>query len=139
MPLDLAAPLPEPTNPVERGLLDLWFRTVPSKSPAWRERFFGSTKALLEESTWEHANYVEVPDRVAAARPMLVLKDTFADGVHLRNDLFSYQRETETEGEVNNAVLVAERFFGIGAQAAANVVNDLLTSRLQQFENTAAT
>ncbi|HEX9316773.1 MAG TPA: germacradienol/geosmin synthase, partial [Actinomycetota bacterium] len=172
MPLDLEAPPPEPTNPVERGLLDLWFRTVPSKTPVWRERFFESTKALLEESTWElsnivearipnpieyveirrkvggapwsanlveHANFVEVPDRVAASRPMRVLKDTFADGVHLRNDLFSYQRETETEGEVNNGILVMERFLGVDPQRAANLVNDILTSRLQQFENTALT
>ncbi len=172
MPLNLEAPLPEPTNPVERGLLDLWFRTVPSKSPAWRERFFHATKALLEESTWElsnivearipnpieyieirrkvggapwsahlveHANLVEVPDRVAAARSLRVLRDTFADGVHLRNDLFSYQRETEDEGEVNNGVLVMSRFFGVDPQRAANLVNDILTSRLQQFENTALT
>ena len=87
----------------------------------------------------EHAASAEIPASIAGTRPIRVLTDTFADGVHLRNDLFSYQRETESEGEVSNAVLVAERFFGIGAQAAANIVNDLLTSRLQQFENTAAT
>ncbi|MGH3870596.1 MAG: terpene synthase family protein [Pseudonocardiaceae bacterium] len=41
----------------------------------------------------EHAAFIEVPDRIADSRPVRVLKDTFADGVHLRNDLFSYQRE----------------------------------------------
>jgi germacradienol/geosmin synthase len=87
----------------------------------------------------EHAASAEIPATIAGTRPVRVLTDTFADGVHLRNDLFSYQRETESEGEVNNAVLVAERFFGVDAQTAANIVNDLLTSRLQQFENTAAT
>ncbi|MFC9969958.1 germacradienol/geosmin synthase [Spirillospora sp. NPDC127200] len=79
----------------------------------------------------------EVPDRIAATRPLRVLKDTFSDAVHLRNDIFSYQRETEQEGEVNNGVLVMERFFDTDPQRAADITNDLLTSRMQQFENTA--
>lgn len=87
----------------------------------------------------EHAVGAEVPDGIAASRPMRVLKDTFSDGVHLRNDLFSYQRETEQEGELANAVLVFERFLGCDTQQAADSVNDLLTSRLQQFEHTALT
>ncbi|KOU78371.1 hypothetical protein ADK94_34640, partial [Streptomyces sp. XY593] len=29
---------PEPTNPVEAGLADLWRRTVPSMSADWREQ-----------------------------------------------------------------------------------------------------
>ncbi|MFD7236313.1 family 2 encapsulin nanocompartment cargo protein terpene cyclase [Streptomyces syringium] len=87
----------------------------------------------------EHAVGAEVPAAVAASRPMRVLKDTFADGVHLRNDLFSYQRETQSEGELANAVLVLEKFLGCGTQEAADAVNDLLTARLQQFEHTALT
>ncbi|WP_405580476.1 germacradienol/geosmin synthase [Streptomyces sp. NBC_01190] len=87
----------------------------------------------------EHAAGAEVPDAIAASRPMRVLRDTFADGVHLRNDLFSYQRETEEEGELANAVLVLEHFLGLSTQEAADRVNDLLTSRLQQFEHTALT
>ncbi|MEU1377135.1 germacradienol/geosmin synthase [Streptomyces triculaminicus] len=172
MPLDGDPAPPEPVNQVEAGLADLWARTVPSMSQAWRRRFRESTWHLLEESLWELSNinegrvsnpveYIEmrrkvggapwsahlveyaagseVPDVIAASRPMRVLKDTFADGVHLRNDLFSYQRETETEGELANAVLVLERFLGCDTQQAADSVNDLLTSRLQQFEHTALT
>ncbi len=85
----------------------------------------------------EHAVGVEVPDRVAALRPMRVLKDTFSDGVHLRNDLFSYQREVEQEGENANCVLVFQKFLNLDAQTAANLTNEVLTSRLHQFENTA--
>ncbi len=172
MPVDLSVTPPEPTNPVERGLADLWARTVPTKSPAWRRRFFESTKNLLEESTWElsnisahrvsnpieyiemrrkvggapwsadlveHAVFVEIPERIAASRPMRVLKDTFSDAIHLRNDLFSYEREILEEGELSNGVLVVERFLDVDTQQAANLVNDLLTSRLHQFENTALT
>ncbi|MEW2520475.1 terpene synthase family protein [Actinacidiphila alni] len=87
----------------------------------------------------EHAAGAEVPARIAASRPMRVLRDCFADSVHLRNDLFSYQREIEEEGELSNAVLVLERFLHLGPQQAADRVNDLLTSRLHQFEHTALT
>jgi germacradienol/geosmin synthase len=87
----------------------------------------------------EHACDAEVPAVIAASRPMQVLRDTFADAVHLRNDLFSYQREVHDEGELSNGVLVLERFLGCTAQQAADRVNDLLTSRLQQFEHTVLT
>lgn len=87
----------------------------------------------------EHAVAAEVPARIAGSRTMRVLRDTFADGVHLRNDLFSYQREVADEGELSNGVLVFERFLDCDTQSAAEAVNDLLTSRLHQFEHTAAT
>jgi germacradienol/geosmin synthase len=161
---------PEPANPAEAGLRDLWARTTPSRSVDWRDRFVTSTHNLMVESMWElknieagrvanpieyvqmrrrvggapwSANLVEVaagaelPAAVAGLRPIRVLGDTFADAVHLRNDLFSYQREVEEEGENSNAVLVFERFLNCSTQRAADLVNDLLTSRLHQFEHTA--
>ncbi|MEV7090690.1 terpene synthase family protein [Streptomyces sp. NPDC093085] len=172
MPRDLAAGFPEPANPVEAGLADLWARTVPSMSTAWRERFAESTENLLNESDWELANinaervanpveYIEmrrkvggapwsaglveyaaraeIPAAVADSRPLRVLKDAFSDAVHLRNDLFSYEREIQEEGELSNGVLVLETFLGCTTQEAADAVNDLLTSRIHQFENTALT
>ncbi|MER5504990.1 germacradienol/geosmin synthase Cyc2 [Streptomyces sp. NPDC002766] len=171
MPLDLAAAVPEPSNPVEAGLADLWARTVPSMSVDWRRRFAVATEHLLNESLWELSNinegrianpveYIEmrrkvggapwsaglveyataeVPSSVAGSRPLRVLMETFSDAVHLRNDLFSYQREVEDEGENSNGVLVLETFFGCTTQEAADTVNDVLTSRLHQFEHTALT
>ncbi|MFB8776241.1 germacradienol/geosmin synthase Cyc2 [Streptomyces broussonetiae] len=171
MPLDLSTPVPEPENPVEAGLADLWARTVPAMSQDWRRRFAVATEHLLNESLWELANinegrianpveYIEmrrkvggapwsaglveyataeVPAPVAGTRPMRVLMETFSDGVHLRNDLFSYQREVEDEGENSNGVLVLETFFDCTTQEAADTVNDILTSRLHQFEHTALT
>ncbi|MFF9399842.1 germacradienol/geosmin synthase [Streptomyces sp. NPDC014744] len=172
MPMDRGSAMPEPTNPVEAGLADLWARTVPSMSDAWRARFAVATENLLNESLWELANidegrianpveYIEmrrkvggapwsaglveyaagaeVPAAVADERALRVLRDSFSDGVHLRNDLFSYQREVEDEGENSNGVLVLEHFLGCSTQEAADAVNDLLTSRLQQFENTVLT
>jgi germacradienol/geosmin synthase len=87
----------------------------------------------------EHAAAAEVPLALAGSRPVRVLTDAFADGVHLRNDIFSYQRETEEEGELANGVLVLERFLDCDAQQAADRLNELITSRLQQFEHTALT
>lgn len=84
----------------------------------------------------EYAAGAELPARVAGTRPLRVLTDAFSDAVHLRNDLFSYQREVEDEGELSNGVLVLETFLGCTTPEAAEAVNDLLTSRLQQFENT---
>jgi germacradienol/geosmin synthase len=171
MPLD-GVITETPTNPVERGLADLWTRTVPCRTPDWRRRFAESTRNLLDESLWElanisesrlpnpieyvemrrkvggapwsanlveHAANAEVPAEIAASRPMRVLRDTFSDGVHLRNDLFSYQREVEQEGELNNGVLVFEKFLDVDTQRAADLVNEVLTSRLHQFEHTAVT
>lgn len=171
MPADNSS-MPNPANPVERGLADLWPRTVPAMSAAWRHRFTIRTSNLLEESLWEltnisegrvanpieyiekrrrvggapwsaslveHAASAEIPAGLAETRPLRVLADTFADAVHLRNDIFSYQREIEQEGEINNGVLVFERFLGLTAQQAADAVSDLITSRLQQFEHTAIT
>ncbi|MFD9289483.1 germacradienol/geosmin synthase [Streptomyces sp. NPDC060030] len=172
MPMERGGATPEPANPVEAGLADLWARTVPAMSDAWRARFAESTENLLNESLWELSNidegrianpveYIEmrrkvggapwsaglveyaanaeVPASLADARPLRVLRDTFSDAVHLRNDLFSYQREVEDEGENSNGVLVLERFLNCSTQEAADAVNDLLTSRLHQFENTALT
>jgi germacradienol/geosmin synthase len=170
MPVHATGAQETPTNPVERGLQDLWARTAPTTSVDWRIRFFESTKHLLDESLWELANirenrvanpieYIElrrrvggapwsanlvehavgaeVPAVIARTRPMLVLRDTFSDGVHLRNDIFSYQREVQNEGENANCILVVEQFLGVDTQTAANITNALLTSRLQQFEDTA--
>ncbi|NYH80616.1 germacradienol/geosmin synthase [Actinopolyspora biskrensis] len=86
----------------------------------------------------EYAREAELPPSMAHTHPLRVLADAFSDGVHLRNDLFSYQRETQEEGEVNNGVLVIEHFFECSPQRAADITNDLLTSRLHRFDETAA-
>ncbi len=168
MPVQPQETPPEPQNAVERGLVDLWARTIPNASQDWVIRFSESTINLLQESLWElaninqnrvanpieyiemrrkvggapwsanlveHAVRAEIPPEIAPTRPIRVLKDTFSDGVHLRNDIFSYQREVEEEGENANCILVLERFLNIDTQRAANLTNDLLTSRMQQFEN----
>ena len=87
----------------------------------------------------ELANGAELRPDLVDARALRVLRDCFGDTFMLRNDIFSYQREIEEEGEVNNSVLVLEHFLDLDPQRAANTVNDLSTSRMQQFENTLLT
>src|ERR1051326_6384579 len=83
----------------------------------------------------EHATGTEIPPEIAHTRSMRVLRHAFADGVHLRRDIFAYQRDTNDRSALNNCVYAVEVFFGCTSQEAADLVNNLLTSRLYQFEN----
>ena len=73
MPFDQAAQRPEPANPIERALLDLWRRTMPAHSVEWRRRFHTATTDLLDVVRWElrniSADRVANPNRVRAVAP----------------------------------------------------------------------
>jgi germacradienol/geosmin synthase len=51
------------------------------------------------------------------------------------NDVFSYQKEIQFEGEIHNGVLVVQNFLNCGFPEALAIVNDLMTSRMRQFEH----
>ncbi|MFW5420720.1 hypothetical protein J0910_29310 [Nocardiopsis sp. CNT-189] len=87
----------------------------------------------------EAALGAELPARVARTRPLRVITDSFADAAGMHNDVYSYQREVEEEGELDNGVLVMDTFFGCGPQRAAEIMRDVVGSRMRQIENTAAT
>jgi len=170
MPTDLDTPIPEPQNPTEFALVDLWPRTAPTMSQQWRQRYVEHIRIMAEANLrelfntgknkkriidpieyialrrkvggvfWsadlvEHSLEAEIPPEIYDKRPIQVLNDTFADSVGLRNDIISYQRDID-EGKVNNCVMVAEHFLNTEIQEAVNFVNDLVTSRLYQFEHT---
>jgi germacradienol/geosmin synthase len=170
MPKDLSTPIPEPQNPTEFALVDLWPRTAPTMSEQWRERFVEHIQIMSEASLrelfnkdkgqerildpveyikirriisgmiWsadlvEHSLAAEIPPEIYHKRPIRVLNDIFCDTVGLRNDIISYQKDID-EGRVNNCVIVAKHFLNTDIQEAVNVVNDLVTSRLFQFEHT---
>ncbi len=172
MPADPSAAAPEPADPVQRGLTDLWARTTPNRSPVWRQRFRCRTNDTLQDTLWEMTNIetgsvpnpiecfdsrrklfgggwaamlveyaagIDLAAPTVASRACRVLTETFADGAFLRNDLFSYQREINEEGELDNMVLALECFLGISPQEAAEVTNDVLTSRMYLFEHTLVT
>ncbi|WP_188296523.1 terpene synthase family protein [Streptomyces sp. CBMA156] len=86
----------------------------------------------------EHALGLELPPRLLDQRPLELLNAAFADSQGLQNDIISYEIDL-AEGKVNNGVTVVEHFLGCETGRAVEVVNDLVTDRLQQFDHTAAT
>jgi germacradienol/geosmin synthase len=51
----------------------------------------------------------------------------------LTNDIFSYQKEIEFEGELHNCVLVVERFLDCSKEQAVDVVRDLMSTRMEHI------
>jgi germacradienol/geosmin synthase len=70
--------------------------------------------------------------------PMASLRNAAADYSGLANDIFSYQKEVEFEGEMHNGVLVVQHFLGCDQRQAVAIVNDLMTQRMRQFERIVA-
>jgi germacradienol/geosmin synthase len=172
MPLDPEAAMPEPQNPVERGLADLWRRTAGPMPPPAREAFRTTVREMTASWLWELANeaqhripdpidYVEmrrrtfgsnmtiglsrlarwdaVPPGIWRTRTLRELETAAQDYACFTNDLFSYQKEIEFEGELHNIVLVIEKFLDVDRLRARDIVADLMESRMRQFEHIADT
>src|SRR5262249_476766 len=61
----------------------------------------------------------DIPEAVFQTRTMTNLSHSAQDFCCLMNDLFSYQKEIQFEGELHNCVLVVENFLGCDRQQAA--------------------
>jgi germacradienol/geosmin synthase len=81
----------------------------------------------------------DLPPELFLTRPMVELESSAQDYACLLNDIFSYQKEIQFEGELHNCVLVVENFLLIERSQAVLVVNDLMTARMKQFEHIVAT
>ncbi|MDQ2688871.1 MAG: germacradienol/geosmin synthase, partial [Chloroflexota bacterium] len=171
MPLDCVS-MPTPTNPVERGLGDMWVRTAAPMSMGARTQLRRSIETMLGSWLWELTNHVQnrlpdpvdyvemrratfgadltmglsrlslgdvVPPEVFQTRTMRSLDGTTADYGGWTNDVFSYRKEVEFEGELHNLVLVVEKFLGCAPEEAVAIVVDLMTARLLQFEHVVET
>ncbi|MFD5506655.1 hypothetical protein ACFWIB_02625 [Streptomyces sp. NPDC127051] len=79
-----------------------------------------------------------VPEAVYESAAMQSLEAAAFDCSALMNDVYSYQKEVEYEGELLNMLVVTETFFGCDYPTALGVVNDLMTSRMKQFEHVLA-
>ena len=53
----------------------------------------------------------QVPPEIYRTGPLRSLENAAADYACLMNDVFSYQKEIEYEGEVHNGILVVQNFF----------------------------
>jgi germacradienol/geosmin synthase len=80
-----------------------------------------------------------VPPEIYRTRPIRNLENSAADAACLLNDIFSYQKEIQFDGEVHNCVLVVENFLDCDRERALGIVNDLITARMKQFEHIVAT
>jgi germacradienol/geosmin synthase len=96
-----------------------------------RRRTFGST---LTMTLARLSAGPAVPAGIYQSPVIRTLEAAASDYACLCNDIFSYQKEMEFEGTVHNAVLVVRQFFRCGTAAAFEVVNDLMTARMRQFE-----
>ena len=77
----------------------------------------------------EHA-MGEIPQNVYCRREFRTALDAFVDSVSLHNDIVSYDREVD-EGTVgNNGVEVTHKVLGLNRRGAGEVVNALLTARV---------
>jgi hypothetical protein len=76
-----------------------------------------------------------IPPEIFRTRPLRSLENAAADYACFTNDVFSYQKEIEFEGEVNNMVLVVQQFLDVDKDRAVGVVNDLMSARMRQFQH----
>ncbi len=79
----------------------------------------------------------DVPPEVYRSGTVRSLENAAIDYAMLINDVFSYQKEIQYEGEIHNALLVVQNFFGCDYPTALRIVNDLMTQRMQQFQHVA--
>jgi germacradienol/geosmin synthase len=96
-----------------------------------RRDTFGSdmTKSLRRLASWG----VVAPE-VYQHRVMHELDTAAQDYAIFLNDLFSYQKEIEYEGELHNMVQVVETFLQVDRYRAAAVVAELMKARMEEFE-----
>ena len=76
-----------------------------------------------------------VPEEVFRTGVMRSLDNSASDYGCLVNDLFSYRKELEFEGELHNAVLVVRNFLSCDQDSAIRIVGDLMNSRMRQFRH----
>jgi len=95
----------------------------------------GSFGADLTMSMARLRHNERVPDEIYRTGTMRSLDNSAADYGCLVNDLFSYRKEIEFEGELHNAVLVVRNFLNCDQASAIAVVGDLMNSRMRQFQH----
>jgi len=100
-----------------------------------RRKTFGSD---LTNSLYRLANHGRLPEQFYRSRPVVAMENAAADYACLLNDVFSYQKEIQFEGEIHNGVLVVQNFLDCDAATAMRVVGDLMAARMSQFRDIVA-
>jgi germacradienol/geosmin synthase len=97
-----------------------------------RRKTFGSD---LTMSLSRLASTTPLPAEVTGSRPFEAMENAAADYACLLNDVFSYQKEIEFEGEIHNCVLVAQNFLDCDAATGMRAVGELMNARLRRFQH----
>jgi germacradienol/geosmin synthase len=100
-----------------------------------RRKTFGSD---LTMSLARLAQSDVVPPEIYRTRVMHELDTAAQDYACFTNDLFSYQKEIEFEGEAHNIVLVIENFLGVDRLTARDITAELMAARMQEFRHIVA-
>jgi germacradienol/geosmin synthase len=100
-----------------------------------RRRTFGADMTM---SLARLADVDVIPAELYRTRTIRELETAAQDYATFTNDLFSYQKEIEFEGELHNLVLVVENFLGVDRFRAADIVTSLIEARMRQFEHIVA-
>jgi germacradienol/geosmin synthase len=95
-----------------------------------RRKTFGSEMTM---SLARLAHPDMVPEEIYQTRVVRELETAAQDYACFTNDLFSYQKEIEFDGEVHNLVLVVESFLDLDRLTARDIVADLMAERMRQF------
>ncbi len=95
-----------------------------------RRRTFGSDMTMSLARLRHEGG---LPAELLRSGPVRGLENAAQDYATLLNDLFSYRKEVEVEGEVHNGVLVVQTFFDCDYQAGVSIIDDLMRGRLRQF------
>lgn len=99
-----------------------------------RRRTFGSDLTIaLSRLSPDNA----IPAEVFGSTPMRELEQAAQDQACFLNDLFSYQKEMQFEGELHNMVIVVQDFLNTDRDHAVTIVNDLMTLRIKEFQRVA--
>ena len=92
-----------------------------------RRKTFGSDMIMLSAQLSLGGG---IPAGIFASRPMQGLAKSAQDYACLANDIFSYQKEIEFEGEFHNCVLVVQRFTSWEPSSRPCSMNSAWTKRL---------
>jgi len=164
-----SGPMLMPINPSERGLVYLWQRMTSFLSAEDKEQMRGSLVKIFESWAWQldHQAQNRIPDPIdyietsgktfgfdfvmllnqSEKMPPELYDTQLVQSMHkvaanvsgLVNDIVSYQKEMESEGILFNSVLITQHFLDCDVAQAVEIVNNLITARVREFEHIVAT
>lgn len=98
---------------------------------AHQRRFTSAARVVFRAG--EYANHAELPAIFHQSRLFETLQDSATDVITLVNDLFSYEKEAEY-GEINNYVVVCQRWLDSSIDDAVALLLRLLDARIHCFQ-----